>query len=178
VIPFAVGLVRGEDPGVLQLVGVVAALVGVAVVSRETGKDTTGRSVAVALALVAALGFGLYFVLIDYAAGDGAAWSVLVARATSCSAAIAVALVIGQRLTVPRTLVLMIGLIGVFDVSANVLFAVATTHGLLSIVSVLGSLYPVVTVVLARIVLEERLRPSQWAGAGVTLAGAAMIAAG
>jgi drug/metabolite transporter (DMT)-like permease len=59
-----------------------------------------------------------------------------------------------------------------------VLFAAATQHGLLSIVAVLGSLYPVVTVALARLVLHEELRTSQWAGAAVTLGGAALIAAG
>ncbi len=178
VIPFAVGLARGEHPAGLQVVGVAAALAGVAVVSRETDRDGSTRPAAVGLALIAAAGFGLYFVLIDRAASDGAAWSVLIARSTSCAAAIAVALAIGRRLRVPRELVLTIGLIGVFDVSANVLFAVATTRGLLSLVSVLGSLYPIVTVLLARTVLDERLRPSQWAGAAATLAGAAMIAAG
>jgi drug/metabolite transporter (DMT)-like permease len=178
VIPFAVGLARGESPAPVQVVGVVAALIGVAVVSRESDSHGGGRSVAVGLALVAAAGFGLYFVLIDRAAGDGAAWAVLVARATSCSAAIAVAAVLGRRLGAPRALLLPIVLIGIFDVSANVLFAAATQHGLLSIVAVLGSLYPVVTVALARVVLHEELRPSQWAGAVVTLGGAALIAAG
>jgi drug/metabolite transporter (DMT)-like permease len=178
VIPFAIGLARGESPTPVQIVGVAAALVGVAVVSRESSTDGNGRSVAVGLALVAAAAFGLYFVFIDRAAGDGAAWAVLVARATSCSAAVGVAVVLGRRLAAPRALLVPILLIGIFDVSANVLFAAATQHGLLSIVAVLGSLYPVVTVALARLVLHEELRPSQWAGAGVTLAGAALIAAG
>jgi drug/metabolite transporter (DMT)-like permease len=69
-------------------------------------------------------------------------------------------------------------LAGFLDAGANALYALATTEGLLSVVSVLGSLYPAVTVVLARVVLHERVAWWQEAGVGVTLAGVALAAAG
>ena len=79
---------------------------------------------------------------------------------------------------IERTLLPALLTIGFFDVFANSLFAVATNHGLLSLVSVAGSLYSAVTVVLARFVLGERLAPSQRSGVVVALAGVALIAAG
>jgi drug/metabolite transporter (DMT)-like permease len=66
-------------------------------------------------------------------------------------------------------------LVGVLDVSADVFFAFATTIGLLSIVSILSSLYPVATVILARIVLNERMARLQQAGIGLALAGVLLI---
>ena len=71
----------------------------------------------------------------------------------------------------------MIALVGVIDITANGLFALASTKGPLSIVSVCGSLYPLVTVLLALVLLRERVRPSQRAGAGLALAGVLLLAA-
>jgi drug/metabolite transporter (DMT)-like permease len=68
--------------------------------------------------------------------------------------------------------------VGVLDIAANVFFAIASTKGLVSVVSVLASLYPIITVVLARVVLKERLRVVQRAGAVAALAGVALISAG
>jgi drug/metabolite transporter (DMT)-like permease len=179
VVPLTVGLAQGERPSGLQLAGVVAALTGVALVSREPGERGGGRAAGVGLALVAATGFGLYFVLIDAAADDaGAPWSVLVARGTSTVLAVAAALVLGASLRVSGRLVPAVLLVGLFDVGANVLFSFATTRGLVSVVSVLASLYPVVTVVLARLLLQERTSAVQRAGAAAALAGAALITAG
>jgi drug/metabolite transporter (DMT)-like permease len=179
VVPLTVGLAQGERPSGLQLAGVVAALTGVALVSREPGERGGGRAAGVGLALVAATGFGLYFVLIDAAADDaGAPWSVLVARGTSTVLAVAAALVLGASLRVSGRLVPAVLLVGLFDVGANVLFSLATTRGLVSVVSVLASLYPVVTVVLARLLLQEQTSAVQRAGAAAALAGAALITAG
>jgi drug/metabolite transporter (DMT)-like permease len=179
VVPFAVGLAQGERPGGLQLAGVVVALVGVALVSREPGADRGSRAAGAGLALVAAAGFGLYFVLIDAAAGDaGAPWAVLVSRGTATVLSVAAALVLGASLRVSGRLVPAVVAVGLCDVGANVLFGLATTRGLVSVVSVLASLYPVVTVVLARLVLAERTSSVQRAGAVAALAGAALITAG
>jgi drug/metabolite transporter (DMT)-like permease len=79
---------------------------------------------------------------------------------------------------IPRDMLPILVVIGIFDIGANVLFAVATTEGLLSLVSVAGSLYSAVTILLARFVLGERLARSRQAGIVVALAGVAMIAAG
>ena len=177
-IPFAVGLARGERPSVLQFAGAAVALVGLALVS-HTRDDVRGRFAAgVGLALVAAVGFGLYFVLLDVAADDSASWAVLVARLASSSLALAAAVTAGVSLGLPRRLVLPVVAVGLCDVGANVLFARATTRGLVSVVSVLTSLYPAVTVALAAFLLRERVGGLQFVGAAAVLAGAALLAAG
>jgi drug/metabolite transporter (DMT)-like permease len=68
--------------------------------------------------------------------------------------------------------------VGLTDVAANALFALASTQGLLALVSVLGSLYPVTTVLLAHVVLGERLTRAQLAGVAVALAGVAALSVG
>jgi drug/metabolite transporter (DMT)-like permease len=180
VVPFTVGIAGGERPGAVQLVGVVAALIGVVLVSREPGAGSgTARAAGVGLAFVAAVGFGLYFTLTDVAADDaGAPWTVFVSRSAATAIAIVAFLIVRPPLRLDRPLVRLVLAVGLFDVVANVLFSVATTKGLVSIVSVLASLYPVTTVVLARVVLHERISAPQRAGAGAALAGAALITAG
>lgn len=178
-VPFAVGIAEGERPGTLQLAGVAAALAGVALVSREPGDGGSAvRAAGLGLALTAAAGFGLYFVLMDAAADESAPWAVLVARGSATTLAVAAATLLRAPLRVPRALVPLVVLVGLFDVSANVLFGLATTRGLVSVVSVLSSLYPVVTVALAWLVLRERTSALQRAGAAAALAGAALITAG
>jgi drug/metabolite transporter (DMT)-like permease len=176
-LPVVVGLARGERPGAVQLVGVVLVLAGVALVSRERGPAGARLAAGVGLALVAALGFGLYFVLIDAASGDGAAWAVCISRGTATVGAFAVAVALGA-LRARREDLPVLAVIGVFDVSANALLAVALNEGFVSLVSVLSSLYPVITILLARIALRERVAPPQAAGIGGALAGVALISAG
>jgi drug/metabolite transporter (DMT)-like permease len=173
VIPVVVGLARGERPAAVQLFGVALVLIGVVLVSREHGQ--TGRLAAgVPLALVAAAGFGTYFLFIDRASADDAFWGVTVARLASTTLSVSVALVAGG-LRVPRTaLPILIG-VGLFDVGANVLLALALNEGFVSLVSVLASLYPVVTILLAVVVLHERPGPAQVAGGATALAGVALI---
>jgi drug/metabolite transporter (DMT)-like permease len=176
VIPVAVGLARGERPSGLQLVGIAAALVGVALASREPG-ETARLAAGVGLALVAAAGFGLYIVLIDEAAETSAEWAVLVSRGAASVAAVSVALALGRLRLGARALPALI-VIGLFDVGANGLLALALTKGLISLVAVLSSLYPVVTIALARAVLGERIGRIQAAGAATALAGVALISIG
>jgi uncharacterized membrane protein len=155
---------------------VAAALAGVALASREP--DVTARLAAgVGLALVAAAGFGCYFVFIDEAADASPAWAVLVSRGAASAAAVSVALALG-RLRPPAAALPPLIVIGLFDVGANGLLALALSKGLVSLVSVLSSLYPVVTIALARAVLGERIGRVQAAGAVTALAGVAMISAG
>jgi drug/metabolite transporter (DMT)-like permease len=178
VIPFTVGVVSGERPGMLQLVGILLALAGVALASREPAERGGGRAAGVGLALVAALGFGLYFVFLDYAAEESVPWAVTTARGTSSLIAVAVALGVGVSLRPGRVQLPALAAVGLCDVGANVLFGLASTRGLLSVVSVLAALYPVVTVGLAAILLHERIAPAQRIGVAGALAGAAMITAG
>jgi len=176
-IPFAYGVSRGERPSFIQFVGVVVALAGLVFVSRAPGASGA-VSAGVGLALLAALGFGFYFVFLGAAAEDSVPWTVLVARLTSTALAVGVALVAGVTLRAGRVLLAPVLAVGVCDVTANVLFALASTRGLLSIVSVLTSLYPAVTVALAALLLHERVSRGQLAGGGAVLVGAALLSAG
>ena len=185
-VPVLVGLAEGERPGALQVVGMVAALAGVILASRESepAEDAgdehraAGRA-AVGLALVAAVGFGTFFVGVDRASATAEVpWVIVVSR--SCSLVLVLIAALVARPTLPRDAgsVGALAMIGVLDLGANGLFAVATTEGLLSVVAVLGSLYPAVTVVLARFVLAERVSRMQELGVAMTLAGVAAISAG
>jgi drug/metabolite transporter (DMT)-like permease len=174
VVPVTVGLARGERPGPTQLAGVALALAGVALVSREPG--SSGRlSAGVPLAFLAALGFGSYFVFMDHASADDAYWAVVVARATAATLAVVAALAWGSLRAPPRDLPVLIA-IGLFDVGANLALALALNEGLVSVVSVLASLYPVVTILLAVAILRERPARSQALGGAVALTGVGLIA--
>ena len=177
VIPVGVGIATGDRPTGLQIAGVVAALVGVALASRERIEGRVRIAAGVELALLAATGFGLYFVFIDRAADHGAIWAATISRTTASVLAVAAALALG-RLHAPARLLPVLCLVGCFDAGANMLLAVALRHGLISLVSVLSSLYPIVTVLLARAVLGERTARSQRVGVGLALTGAALIAGG
>ena len=179
VVPVAVGLARGEQPATIQLVGVVLAMIAVAIVSYET--DAERRAVemrSIALAIVAALGFGCFFVGVDATAATDTANTVAAVRVGGVAIALIAVLIARPSFAGIRGALPVIAVIGFFDIFANVLFAVASTKGLLSLVAVGGSLYPAVTIILAYLVLDERL--TRWRQAGVALAmvGVVMIAAG
>ena len=178
VIPFAVGIASGERPSALQIAGILLALVGVAVASREPREQGGGRAAGFGLALTAALGFGFYFVFADRAADESVPYAVATARGMSLLLALVAALIVGASLRPGRGALPVLALVGLCDVGANMLFSLATTRGYLSIVSVLAALYPVVTVALAAVVLHERIARTQRFGVIGALAGAAMITAG
>ena len=182
-VPVLVGLVSGERPAAIQVLGIVLALVGVMLAGREAGEpDADARRTArasVALALLAALGFGTFFVGIDQAEQSAdVAWVLLAARGPE-TLVLVVAFVL-SRTRVPREPATLVALaaVGFFDLLANVLFVIAVGRGLLSVIGVLGALYPAVTVLLARALLGERLTRVQDAGVLVTLAGVLAMAAG
>ncbi len=182
-IPVLSGLVSGERPGALQFAGIVLAVGGVVLAAREPpGKDAEARRsgrAAIGLAIVAAIGFGSFFASVDRAEETAdVAWVLLVQRSVDVGLLLAACAVVRPHIPRAPAALAPIAAVGVFDLLANVLFIVATGRGLLSVVGVLGSLYPAVTVVLARVVLGERLSPSQGAGVLVTLVGVVALAAG
>ena len=178
VIPFAVGIASGERPGTLQVIGIVLALVGVAVASREPAERGGGRAAGIGLAPLAALGFGFYFVFADRAADASVPFAVATARGVSLGVAFVAALAVGASVRPAGLFLPVLAVVGLCDVGANMLFSLATTRGYLSVVSVLAALYPVVTVGLAALVLHERVARTQRLGVVGALAGAAMITAG
>lgn len=177
-LPVVVGLVRGEQPGPLQVTGIVVALLGVVLAS---GPELTGGAPLrpLLLALVAAGAFGTVMVLLTEGA-KGPSGAVLVAllalRVSQVGVVLPVALTRG--LGDWRPVLPLLVLLGLVDVTANACFAYASRSGLLSVVAVLGSLYPVVTVLLARRLHAERLARIQVLGVAGTLTGVALLAAG
>ena len=158
-----------------------AAFVGVVLATRapESADGKASSREALVLSGLAALGFGCFFIGMDAAVEEaGPYWSLLVARITACAALGAVLLALRPRLAFDRAALPSLALIGMLDVGANAFFALGTDTGLLSVVSVLASLYPVATVVLARALLHERLVRVQTVGVVVALTGVALIAAG
>jgi drug/metabolite transporter (DMT)-like permease len=178
IVPVIVGIASGDRPSAWQRLGMACALIGVFLAAKEPGRTGTRFAAGVGLAMLAALGFGGYFPFM-HAAGDADFWwASLIFRITSTSVILATAAVQRPSLGVPGRLLPWLALIGLGDMFGNLLFAASSASGLVSITSVLASLYPIVTVVLARIVLSERVARSQEAGIGLTLAGVALISAG
>ena len=181
VVPVIVGVASGDRPTALQAAAIPVIFAGVILASREAHEDgdrAAASRTSILLALGAALAFGVYFSLTDTVADDSVLWLLLLGRVA------AVALLVGLLVARPPAmrpkrpdLVALAG-IGALDLLATGLYAWATTEGLLSIVAVVGALYPIATVLLARAVLGERLRREQQAGVALAFAGVAAVAAG
>jgi drug/metabolite transporter (DMT)-like permease len=178
VVPFAISLVSGERPHALAVAGAAAALVGAVLASAEERRsESADRARAVALALGSAVALGVFVYFLGLGSRQGDALSTLVgARVGSLTCLVAGAAVFRSRIRISRVDLAPVAVVGLLDVTANALFAYASGHGLLAIVSVLGSLYPVTTVLLAHILLGERLTRTQQVGVAVALAGVAAIA--
>lgn len=179
VVPFAISIATGERPGGIAVAGSVLALGGAVLASAEERRAATpNRARAVALAALAALALGLFTYFLGLGSREGTPLSTLAgARVGSLGLLLLFALGRRESLRIDRRWLLPVIAIGLGDVAANVLFAFATRQGLLSLVSVVGSLYPVVTVALAYVILHERLTRTQLAGVVAALAGIAAISA-
>jgi drug/metabolite transporter (DMT)-like permease len=193
-VPVAFGIATGDRPSAWQLLGIALALGGVFLASREPAAERAVRAggtvegasrrarsrlaPGVGLALLAAIGFGGYFPPM-HAAGDADFWwASLIFRLTSTSVILATAAIRRPSLAIAPLQFPVLALIGIGDMLGNLLYAAASTSGLVSVTSVLASLFPIVTVVLARLVLGEKVARSQEAGIVLTLAAVALISAG
>jgi drug/metabolite transporter (DMT)-like permease len=177
-VPVVFGLATGDRPSVITGAGIATALAGVVLASREQQAGGARVAAGVGLALLAAIGFGCYFPPMHEAGEADFWWAAFLFRTTSASVILTVAFLRRPPLRIGRPDLLAVCLVGIGDMTGNLLFAAASSQGLVSVVSVLASLYPVVTVVLARTLLRERVAPTQQAGIVLTLAGVALISAG
>jgi drug/metabolite transporter (DMT)-like permease len=179
-VPFALSLATGERPSRLAVAGAVAALAGAVLASleeRRAATESPDRARAVVLAVAAALALGLFVYFLGLGSRQGDALSTLFgARVGSLSVLVAVALILRAPVRIPHASIPAVAAVGLADVTANSLFALASTQGLLALVSVLGSLYPVVTVLLAHVLLGERLTRTQRLGVTLAIGGVALIA--
>ena len=183
-LPVLVGLIGGERPGPLRSVGLALAVVGIVLASREDdggALDVRAQRRSITLAIVAGLGFGSYFVLAEIASRGDVAWALVFSRVSGFPLVALFALAVLRRGNGARPAgwgVAALAAIGLLDLGANAFFNHASTLGQLSSVAVASSLYPVVTVMLAALLLGERVRGVQRTGVVAALGGVLLIAGG
>lgn len=177
-VPVVAGVASGERPGLGATVGMGMALVAIVLVSAEGGgslRPADRRGVNYAMG--SGLGFGLFFVALSYTGDDAGVWPLVAARLASVTVMVVLALAGRVDATIaagpgrPLT-----AAAGALDVLANVLYLLAVHRGLLSVVSVLSSLYPVSTIILARVVLGERFIAIQRVGMALAISAAIFMA--
>jgi drug/metabolite transporter (DMT)-like permease len=177
VVPVTIGLVQGERPSSMQLTGIVVALIGVILASGpELNGKVDPRPVFLALLAAVTFGFAVYFMA--QGAQINPTMTVTAMRAVQVSIVVALFLVIRNLGGLVKRDIPMLATIGASDAGANVLYTFAASLGLLSVVSVLGSLYPIVTVLLAWWIHKERLMRIQYVGIAITFSGVALLALG
>ncbi len=178
-VPVGLALAMGERPGALALAGSAAGLAGAVLASvHEIRGDHPAARSSIGLALVAALGIGGFLWFLGRAADGGHTLSALLGARLGSLALLSIGVALTRSsIAVPLSEVPAIALIGLLDTAANGLFAVAIQHGYITVVSVLGSEYPVVTVMLAHVFLGERITRPQKFGVALVLAGVGMVAA-
>ena len=185
-VPVAYGVAQGESLTALKAAGIVLALGGLALVARRPSAaaaagpavaHSTDRGRAVALALASAVCFGVFLAAMGPASEDSSGWAVLLSRASLLVVLFAVALATGAQLRLPAGRLPLLAIPGVLLFAGTLAYAAATREGDLSVVSVVGSLFPVVTVGLALGLDRERLSRAQLAGALATMAGIVALSA-
>ncbi|GAA2119731.1 EamA family transporter [Actinomadura alba] len=189
ILPVAVGTMRGERLGATVLAGVVLCVAAIGMVSMEDGGRAGDRVTSRRLmgggpflAAVSGLAFGVFFTMLKEAGDGNGLWPLVASRASGVALLLIIAVILGGRMGGGRlsgatTLVLAL-FSGVLDAVGNALYYLAAQRGMLSLAAVLTSLYPAVTVLLARVVYSERLRVVQRAGLAVAVAGVALVTLG
>ena len=178
VVAVAAAAVQGEAPSAIQGSGIALAIAGIVLISAQEERSTGRVGPSVLFGLLTALGFGGFFVGMDAASEGSVPWALLAAR---CSSIVVFGLAFALRrrpLSLEARELPVLAGIGALIVAADSLYAIASTKGLLSVVAVLSSLYPVVTIALARLYLNERLGGVQRLGVPAALAGAAVVSLG
>jgi uncharacterized membrane protein len=179
VLPVAWGLLHGEHPTALALVGVVLALIAVVIVGRGAEHDPVPSippTQELALGIGSGIGFGVVLILFSESATDSGMWPLLIARCAAVPMLAALAFALGRSVRVPGPDLVPVAGAGLFDVGANAMVLLAVRRGLLSLVAPVAALYPATTVVLARIILHEKIGRQRVGGLALGLAGLALIA--
>jgi drug/metabolite transporter (DMT)-like permease len=177
VIPVLVAIGLGERPGIVTIGGIVLAIIAIALVSQSdhpepvlhdqrAGSGASAFASAFTLALLSGVAIGLFFIALARTTTEAGVWPLVAARAVSVSLFAAMALLASQSLRLSGGTLGIVVAGGSLDMIANLLYMIATHSGPLSVVVTLASLYPASTVLLARVVLYERLSWRQWVGVG------------
>ena len=178
IVPVVVGVSSGESLGPVKLTGMVLALGGVALAARRPGgpQGPESRVRAAALwALSSALGFGLFLTFMAPASDEGVFWAVALSRAALLVVLVAAAWLLAASLRAPLRRLPNVALPGLLLFAGTLAYSSATREGDLSVVSVLGCLFPLVTVTLAFAFLGERLSRAQAAGVTAALTGVVLV---
>lgn len=181
VVPLMAGLATGQIPGAPQFTGLALVIIGLVVTSRRpSGGENTGFETlpSIVYGLLAAFGFGTFFVAMHQASESDVGWALLTARLTAVTVILSIIILKRHRVAAPKTGLPAIAAIGSLIVAADSLYATASTLGLASIAAVLGSLHTIVTIALARIFLDEQLHRIQQIGITTSLIGVLAISAG
>ncbi|HEY9482741.1 MAG TPA: DMT family transporter [Micromonosporaceae bacterium] len=176
-IPLVVGLVTQRAPSTIGLIGAAFAIVAIGLVSMSGGGR--GRVVTpklVGLALATGVMFGIFFAVLGLAGSNAGVWPMVGVRIGSVGVGIIAAAATRTSLRLPSGTWRWTATAGVFDITANVLYVLATEHGQLSIVAPIAALYPVSTVLLALAIDREHVRPVQLAGLGLAATALVLVA--
>ena len=164
-IPVAAETIAGERLGGRTFVGIVLALVAIVLVSQQSGADQRStRHKGLGLAVLSGVAIGFFFLALARTDAAAGLWPLVAARAVSVSLFLGLAVAHRQSLRMAARPLAIVVACGVVDMAANALYILATRRGALSAIVTLASLYPASTVLLARVVLGERLSWRQAAG--------------
>jgi drug/metabolite transporter (DMT)-like permease len=182
-IPVVVSVFLGERPVPIAVAGIALGIASIVLVSRQqpaalAEPASRGRSSGIGTALASGVAIGFFFLSLAQTRSDAGMWPLLVARSVSVTLFGAAAIAGGRSLRIPAGVFALAAVCGVIDMLANALYLLAAQQGPLSLVVTLSSLYPASTVLLARIVLKERLNPWQLTGIGCALAAVVLIVTG
>jgi uncharacterized membrane protein len=191
--PVLFGLVRGERPGTWALVGIVFAILAIGLVSREGSSDDSPpgdagargtepgsgvvRRSVVMTAIASGIGFALFFICLARTTSSAGLWPLVASRIVTIGGFVVIGLSTRQSFRMPRKAVYMAAAGGLVDVCANTCYVLSVRSGMISLAATLTSLYPVTTVLLARLVLRERIGWLQAIGLGCALATVILITA-
>lgn len=176
-LPVTAGILLGERPGLHAYVGMAVTIAGVALISRapQRGKHPAHARRAVLLAALTALAWGFMLLIYGTTGQQSPVWAVFSTRVASAVVLAGYLLLTGRGLSLRGQNVPVLAAIGLLLAAANFLFIIATGMGYLSVISILGSLSPVVVTAYAQLLLHERLAPRQWAAFAAVFVGIALL---
>ncbi|ABE52559.1 DMT family transporter [Methanococcoides burtonii] len=173
-LPVIYGALKEGLPSVYQMTGFVVALVAMWLISSSDDNGDIRRQ-DIVLPLLAGVGFGIFFISVDMFSEDAVFWPLTVAKASSVITILLIAILTGSKNIPVRGALPLIILAGIFDAGGNLFFALASQVGRVDIATVVASLYPASTVLLAWIFLKERLALNQWMGVVLALVAVVFI---
>jgi drug/metabolite transporter (DMT)-like permease len=180
-IPVAAGLILGERPGTLTLIGIMTAVLSIVLVSQRPPDSAAAPTrssrlpAGLGIALLSGVAIGIFFLFLARTGSNAGMWPLVAARVASTVLFALGAVVAGVSLVVPPRALVLATAGGALDVAANALYLLAARRGALTIVVTLVSLYPASTVLLANLFLHERFSRLQAVGIACALAAILLI---